>query len=466
MIARAIEGRRDRARLGEVRGTQAPDKPFIGFYRRPAAVKTFLAYTLKRLKDRLHRPVPTGPGRSDRPDRGDHEARWPRWSRRDTSVAWFERGVGGDRPRAHAVHLIAALETEYAVLTREIEAETLPTLRELGIATVAYGVLSRGLIWCSAAQGLGATGDYRTLLPRFQGDNLAANTKLVDALNAHLRGEKGRPRGATRHCLGPRQRQRCHTAHRCQDPDNRLAEALLPLDLELTAEDSARIDEAFPVSAVAGDRYDKHGMAMVTRLIAACPVSLARGSPWPAAPPERLEHHRRPASAHPGRRRGGAPLPPWAGQDQRRRRRPRVGADSTPAFIATSAVALRTARRPGRRRWLRAGVRTLESIARGRGPAGTGSRSGSCGPLPCQGPQGHRRSRALFDLPGDRRGVSRSVARHLAMLDDHVAGVVADSIAAVEFPQTPTFIGPPAPSSAVRSGSTSPVLPGPSPGAA
>jgi aryl-alcohol dehydrogenase-like predicted oxidoreductase len=145
-------------------------------------------------------------------------------------------------------------------LTREIEAETLATLRELGIATVAYGVLSRGLIG-GPAQGLGTAGDSRAHLPRFQGDNLAANTKLVDALSAIAR-EKGATAAQLAIAwvlargkdviplIGARTR-------------SRLAEALPALDLELTAEDLARIDGAFPVGAVAGDRYDKHGMAMV-----------------------------------------------------------------------------------------------------------------------------------------------------------------------------------------------------------
>ena len=162
--------------------------------------------------------------------------------------------------RAHAVHPIAALETEYAVLTREIEAETLPTLRELGIATVAYGVLSRGLIG-GPARGLGIPGDSRAYLPRFQGDNLAANTKLVDTLST-ITQEKG----ATAAQLAI-----AWVFARGQDvipligarTRSRLAEALPALELELTADDLARIDEAFPVGAVAGDRYDRHGMAMV-----------------------------------------------------------------------------------------------------------------------------------------------------------------------------------------------------------
>lgn len=261
VIARAIEGRRDRVFVSVKFGAlRSPDLAFVGFDGRPAAVKTFLAYTLKRLRTDyvdLYQPARVDPSVPIEETVG---------AMAEMVQAGYVRHIGLSEAsaatvrRAQTVHPIAALETEYAVLTREIEAETLPTLRELGIATVAYGVLSRGLIG-GAARGLGTAGDYRTLLPRFQGDNLAANAKLVDALGA-IAQEKG----ATAAQLAI-----AWVLARGQDvipligarTRSRLAEALPALDLELTAEDLARIDGAFPVGAVAGDRYDKHGMAMV-----------------------------------------------------------------------------------------------------------------------------------------------------------------------------------------------------------
>lgn len=261
LIARAIEGRRDRVFVSVKFGAlRSPDLAFVGFDGRPAAVKTFLAYTLKRLRTDyvdLYQPARVDPSVPIEETVG---------AMAEMVQAGYVRHIGLSEAsaatvrRAQTVHPIAALETEYAVLTREIEAETLPTLRELGIATVAYGVLSRGLIG-GAARGLGTAGDYRTLLPRFQGDNLAANAKLVDALGA-IAQEKG----ATAAQLAI-----AWVLARGQDvipligarTRSRLAEALPALDLELTAEDLARIDGAFPVGAVAGDRYDKHGMAMV-----------------------------------------------------------------------------------------------------------------------------------------------------------------------------------------------------------
>jgi aryl-alcohol dehydrogenase-like predicted oxidoreductase len=263
LIARAIEGRRDRVFLSVKFGAlRDPALRFVGFDARPAAIKTFLTYSLRRLRTDyvdLYQPARVDPSVPIEETVG---------AIAELARAGYVRHVGLSEAsavtvrRAQAVHPIAALETEYAVLTREIEAETLPTLRELGIATMAYGVLSRGLIGGSE-RGLGAPGDYRTSLPRFQGDNLAANARLVDSL-----GAIAREKGATAAQLAI-----AWVLARGEDvipligarTRTRLAEALPALDLKLTAEDLARIDAALPVGAAAGDRYDEHGMAMVNR---------------------------------------------------------------------------------------------------------------------------------------------------------------------------------------------------------
>ena len=165
--------------------------------------------------------------------------------------------------RANAVHPIAALETEYGVLTRDIEDETLPAVRELGVSVVAYGVLSRGLIGTPPGQ-FAAPGDSRgSYFPRFQGENLEKNLTLVDALAA-IAAEKGATAAQLAIAwvlaqgvdiiplVGARRR-------------DRLREALGALEIHLTAEDLARIEQAVPAGAVAGERYDPHGMKMVNR---------------------------------------------------------------------------------------------------------------------------------------------------------------------------------------------------------
>ncbi len=264
LIRRAIEGRRDRVFLSVKFGAlRSPDGKFVGFDGRPAAVKTFLAYSLNRLGTDyidLYQPARVDPTVPIEETVG---------AIAEMVQAGYVRHVGLSEAaaatvrRAQAVHPIAALEVEYAVTTRDIEAETLPTLRELGVSTVPYGVLSRGLIGGPARQ-FGGPGDFRVLAsPRFQGDNLARNMKTLEALEA-----VARDKGATA-------AQLAIAWVLAQGEDvvplvgaktrSRLAESLAALDLQLSAEDIARIEAAVPVGSIVGDRYDSHQMAAVNR---------------------------------------------------------------------------------------------------------------------------------------------------------------------------------------------------------
>jgi aryl-alcohol dehydrogenase-like predicted oxidoreductase len=264
LIRRALEGRRNSVFLSVKFGAQrSPDGRFIGFDGRPASVKNFLSYSLRRLGTDyldLYQPSRLDPSVPIEETIG---------ALAELVQAGYVRHVGVSEMsaatvrKAHAVHPIAALETEYGVLTRDIEGETLPALRELGVSVVAYGVLSRGLIGTPPGQ-FTTPGDSRGFyFPRFQGENLGKNLALVDALSA-IAAEKGATavqlaiawvlaRGVDIvPLIGARRR-------------DRLREALGALDIRLTAEDLARIDQAVPPGAVAGDRYDSHGMRMVNR---------------------------------------------------------------------------------------------------------------------------------------------------------------------------------------------------------
>jgi pyridoxine 4-dehydrogenase len=164
--------------------------------------------------------------------------------------------------RAHAVHPVSWLQIEYSLMSRGIEAEILPTARELGIAITAYGVLSRGLLsghW--SKEGSADARDFRRHLPRFTGANLDRNLDLVEALRAIAQA-----RGATVAqiaiawvlakgkdiipLIGARRR-------------DRLAEALGALDLHLSTDELAGIEAAVPPDAAAGDRYAAEQMAML-----------------------------------------------------------------------------------------------------------------------------------------------------------------------------------------------------------
>ncbi len=231
-----------------------PDGGWSGYDGRPAAVKNFAAYSLQRL--------------------GVDHIDVYRIARLDPAVPieetvgaiaeLIEKGyvrhvglseVGADTiRRAAATAPVADLQIEYSLISRGIEDEILPTTRELGIGITAYGVLSRGLIsgHFSADRQLAAN-DFRSLSPRFQGENLQHNLNLVEALRkiaeqkgvsvaqiaiawALSRGDDIVP------LVGARTR-------------DRLTESLGALDVTLDEADLRAVEEAVPADAAAGDRY-------------------------------------------------------------------------------------------------------------------------------------------------------------------------------------------------------------------
>jgi aryl-alcohol dehydrogenase-like predicted oxidoreductase len=140
-------------------------------------------------------------------------------------------------------------------MSRGVEAEILPTLRELGIGMTAYGVLSRGLIADAAPDD---TAGIRARLPRFSGENLAANRALVKAL-----GDVARERGLTTSQIAiawvAAQGDDILPLVGTRRPE-RVDEALAALEIRLSADDLARIEAAMPAAAVRGTRYDAHQM--------------------------------------------------------------------------------------------------------------------------------------------------------------------------------------------------------------
>jgi aryl-alcohol dehydrogenase-like predicted oxidoreductase len=156
--------------------------------------------------------------------------------------------------RAHAVYPITALQTEYSLWTRDPEEHILPTVRELGIGFVAYSPLGRGFL-SGRFQSPGdfEEDDFRRHHPRFQGENFQRNLELVERVK-EIAAEKGVTAG-----------QLALAWVLAQGDDivpipgtttvKHLEENVAALDVELTPGDLARIDEAFPRGATAGDRY-------------------------------------------------------------------------------------------------------------------------------------------------------------------------------------------------------------------
>ena len=160
--------------------------------------------------------------------------------------------------RAHAVHPITALQSEYSLFTRDIEDEIIPTLRELGIGLVPYSPLGRGMLTGAIDPAALSAGDSRAAgrFPRFQGDNLAANLELVDRVRA-LADAKGCTPG--QFALAWVLAQGAGDLGVAPIPGTKrvryLDENVGALDVTITDEDLAAVDAAVPRGAVAGDRY-------------------------------------------------------------------------------------------------------------------------------------------------------------------------------------------------------------------
>ena len=178
-------GRRERAFIGVKFGAQrGPDGKWLAVNTHPDAVKTYLAYTLRRLGTDyvdLYQPARVDPKVPIEDTVG---------AIAEMVKAGYVRHVGLSEAsaatirRAHAAHPIAALQIEYSIFSRGIEREILPAVRELGISVTAYGVLSRGLIADRPRGEAAPPGEIRTRMPRFRADHYARNLAAVDALRA------------------------------------------------------------------------------------------------------------------------------------------------------------------------------------------------------------------------------------------------------------------------------------------
>jgi aryl-alcohol dehydrogenase-like predicted oxidoreductase len=261
LIRRALEGTpRDRVVISVKFGAlRDPAGAFGGVDCRPAAVKNFVAYTLRRLGTDyidIYRPARLDPAVPIEDTIG---------AIADMIRAGYIRHVGLSEVgaetirRAQAVHPVADLQIEYSLMSRGIEQKILPTTRELGIGITAYGVLSRGLL-SGRLPAAGSKGDLRVVrMPRFQQGNVEQNMRLVEALR-----EIGQGKGAT-----PAQLALAWVRSRGGDilpvmgarRRDQLKESLGALDLKLFAADLARIDAAVSPEQTAGTRYDAPQMA-------------------------------------------------------------------------------------------------------------------------------------------------------------------------------------------------------------
>ncbi len=251
LLGKALSGRRQQAtvsvKFGALRG---PDGSWNGVDGRPAAVKNFLAYSLKRLGTDhvdIYRPARLDPQVPIEDTVG---------AIADLVKAGFVRHIGLSEVgaetvrRAKAVHPIVDVQLEYSLASRGIEGALLPALRELGIGVTAYGVLSRGLLSGSSPKG---PTDFRAWLPRFQKEHAAQNQAVQQALAAVAKSL-----GAT-----PSQLAIAWALSRGHDvlpligsrTRAQLTEALGALALKLEPSHLEAIERAVPAEAIAGTRY-------------------------------------------------------------------------------------------------------------------------------------------------------------------------------------------------------------------
>ena len=255
LVGRAIEGRRDEVNVATKFGIQREeDGTRVGINGRPEYVRSACDASLQRLgTDHIdlyyqHRVDPETPIEETV------------GAMRELVEAGKVRYLGLSEAapetirRAHEVHPISALQTEYSLWSREVEDEILPTLRELGIGFVAYSPLGRGFLTgqIKSFEGL-PEGDYRRQSPRFQGENFDKNLELVERVN-EIAAEKG---------VTPGQLALAWLLHQGGDvvpiPGTKrrkyLEENVVATDIELIEEDLKRIEEVAPKNVAAGERY-------------------------------------------------------------------------------------------------------------------------------------------------------------------------------------------------------------------
>jgi aryl-alcohol dehydrogenase-like predicted oxidoreductase len=265
LVGRAIKNRRDHVilatKFGNVRGE---DGIFLGVNGRPEYVAAACEASLRRLGVETidlyyqHRVDPNTPIE----DTVGAMARLVEQGK-VRHLGLSEAGIETIR-RAHKVHLITALQTEYSLWSRDPEDGILDVCRELGIGFVAYSPLGRGFLsgQIKSFDDL-APDDYRRYAPRFQGENFQKNLELVRRIE-EMAAEKG--------CT-PAQLALAWVLAQGKDivpiPGTKrrkyLEENVAALDVEITQEDLKRIDEIAPKGVATGLRYPEAGMATVNR---------------------------------------------------------------------------------------------------------------------------------------------------------------------------------------------------------
>jgi aryl-alcohol dehydrogenase-like predicted oxidoreductase len=262
LLGRALRGRRDQVIIATKFGWRVEDGRFGGLDSRPERVKSVAEASLRRLgTDHIdlyyqHRVDPAVPIEDVVGAMADLV--------REGKVRFLGLSEAGEQTirRAHAVHPISALQSEYSLWERSLERRVVPVLRELGIGLVPFSPLGRGFLTGTAKRAEEyPEGDYRRGDPRFQGANFDANVRAASVVRDV----------ATRLDATPGQVALAWLLHQGNDivpiPGTKrrryLEENVGAADLALNAAEIARLDAALPPEVVAGPRYDERMMAFI-----------------------------------------------------------------------------------------------------------------------------------------------------------------------------------------------------------
>ncbi|WP_030410580.1 aldo/keto reductase [Streptomyces sp. NRRL S-1448] len=164
--------------------------------------------------------------------------------------------------RAHAIHPISAVQTEYSLWERHVENDILPTIRSIGATLIAYSPLGRGLLTGAVRTTTRyEPGDFRATAPRYNGDHLKANLAIVDALTHLAAAKDATPARIALTWLLTRGSDVIPIPGSSRRPH--LRDNLAAVDLHLTATDLGTIDAAVPNTGAQGARYGDHGIGLI-----------------------------------------------------------------------------------------------------------------------------------------------------------------------------------------------------------
>jgi aryl-alcohol dehydrogenase-like predicted oxidoreductase len=264
LLGRALKGRRDRVIVATKFGWRIEGGRLVGVDSRPQHVKEVAEASLRRLgTDHIdllyqHRVDPAVPIEDVVGAMADLVA--------EGKVRFLGLSEAGEQTirRAHAVHPISALQSEYSLWERNLEARIIPLLRELGVGLVPFSPLGRGFLTGTAKRAEDyPKGDYRRGDPRFQGENFEVNMRAASVV-----GDVARSRGAT-----PAQIALAWLLHKGDDivpiPGTKrrryLEENVAAVDVRLSPAEMEQLDAALPPEVVAGPRYNESMMSLIDR---------------------------------------------------------------------------------------------------------------------------------------------------------------------------------------------------------